>query len=114
MKAMPPSAPYLGEFEHLILLAVLQCGDEADTVSIRQTLIDRSGRPVARGALFTSLDRLETKGLVRSRLGPPLAVRGGRPRRHYAVSAAGVQALRAARAVVAQLSQGLESVLGRR
>lgn len=113
MKSMPQASAYLGEFEHLILLAVLQCGDAADTVSVRQTLATRAGRRVARGALFTALDRLETKGLVRSRLGPPLDERGGRARRHYAVTAAGRQAVRAAHAAVAGLSRGLETVLGR-
>jgi len=108
-----PRPAYLGEFEHLILLAVLQCGEAADTVSVRHTLVSRTGRPVARGALFTALDRLEAKGLVRSRLGLPVPERGGRPRRHYAVSAAGVQAVRAARAAVAGLSRGLDTVLGR-
>ncbi len=113
MQSMPPSSGYLGEFEHLILLAVLQCGDSADTVSVRQTLAARAGRQVARGALFTALDRLETKGLVRSRLGPPVDERGGRARRHYTVTAAGRQAVRAAQAAVAGLSRGLDAVLGR-
>jgi DNA-binding PadR family transcriptional regulator len=112
MQSMPPSS-YLGEFEHLILLAVLQCGDAADTVSVRQTLASRGGRRVARGALFTALDRLETKGLVRSRLGPPVDERGGRARRHYVVTAAGRQAVRAAQAAVTGLARGLDTVLGR-
>jgi DNA-binding PadR family transcriptional regulator len=110
---MAQATSYLGEFEHLILLAVLQCGDSADTVSVRQTLASRGGRQVARGALFTALDRLETKGLVRSRLGPPVDERGGRARRHYTVTAAGRQAVRAAQAAVAGLSHGLDAVLGR-
>lgn len=113
MQAMPPAPAYLGEFEHLILLAVLQCGDAADTVLVRETLVSRAGRQTARGALFTALDRLETKGLVRSRLGPPVAERGGRPRRHYTVTAGGLRALRAARAAVTGLSQGLDTLLDR-
>jgi DNA-binding PadR family transcriptional regulator len=110
---MKMPAPYLGELEQLILLAILQCGEEAYTVPIRRVLIDRSRRRVARGALFTSLDRLESKGLVRSRLGEALAVRGGRPRRYFTVTPAGLDALRAARAVLADLSSGLESLLER-
>ena len=110
---MAPTPTYLGEFEHLILLAVLQCGETADTVSVRQTLASHAGRHVARGALFTALDRLETKGLVRSRLGPPVDARGGRARRYYAVTAAGRTAVRAAQAAVAGLSRGLDAVLGR-
>src|SRR5262245_16558210 len=116
MKA--PSRPdvptYLGELEQLLILAILQCGDDAYTVPIRQVLAEKSRRRIARGALYTSLDRLEGKGLVSSRLGEPLAERGGRPRRYYAVTEAGVEAVRAARAAVANLSQGLESVLGER
>jgi len=114
MQATPrPDPPaYLGELEHLLMLAILQCGDDAYTVPIRQVLADKSRRRIARGALYTSLDRLESKGLVTSRLGDPLAERGGRPRRYYAVTEAGVQAVRAARAAVANLSQGLESLIG--
>jgi len=114
MKSMPTEQPpaYLGELEQLLILAILQCGDDAYTVPIRQILADKSRRRIARGALYTSLDRLESKGLVSSRLGEPLAERGGRSRRYYVVTEAGVEAVRAARAAVANLSQGLESVLG--
>lgn len=104
--------PYLGELEHLLLLAILQCGDDAYTVPIRQVLADRSRRRIARGALYTSLDRLEAKGLLASQLGEPLAIRGGRARRYFTVTASGLEAVRAARAAVASLSQGLDSVLG--
>jgi DNA-binding PadR family transcriptional regulator len=110
---MTTSAPYLGELEQLILLAILQCGEEAYTVPIRRVLAERSRRRVARGALYTSLDRLQGKGLVSSRLGESLAVRGGRPRRYFAVTPAGLEALRSARAVLARLSSGLESLLER-
>jgi DNA-binding PadR family transcriptional regulator len=114
MKTVPSPTPpaYLGELEQLLLLAILRCGDDAYTVPIRQVLADKSRRRIARGALYTSLDRLESKGLVTSRLGDPLAERGGRPRRYYAVTEAGIEAVRAARAAMANLSQGLESVLG--
>ena len=104
-------APYLGELEHLVLLAILQCGDDAYTVPIRQMLVDKSGRAVARGALYTSLDRLEAKGLVRSWLGDPLSVRGGRARRYFAVTPIGLDAIRAARAAMTTLAAGLETVL---
>lgn len=110
--AKPPA--YLGELEHLLLLAVLQCGDEAYTVAIRRVLAARSGRRISRGALYTSLDRLESKGLLRSRLGEPLAIRGGRARRYFAVTAAGIAALRPAHAAFQRLSQGLESLLAPR
>jgi DNA-binding PadR family transcriptional regulator len=109
----PTGPPTLGEFEQLLLLAILRCGDKAYTVPIRQVLGERVGRHVARGALFTTLDRLEAKGLVSSTMGEPLAVRGGRARRYFTVSPTGVDALRAARSAVAALSQGLESILER-
>ena len=103
----------LGEFEQLVLLAVLQLGDAAYAVPVRELIVTRAGRDVARGALYTALERLETKGLLASQLGEPLAERGGRPRRYFTVTPQGVALLRDARAAVANLSRGLESVLER-
>jgi PadR family transcriptional regulator len=114
MQSMSKPAAYLGELEHLILLAILQAGDEAYTVPIREVLLARSGRRVTRGAIYTSLERLETKGLVNSRVGEPLAIRGGRARRYFQVTPAGLEAMRAAREAVRTLSEGLESLLERR
>jgi DNA-binding PadR family transcriptional regulator len=108
---MAPDPAYIGELEQLVLLAILQCGDEAYTVSIRQILAERSQRRLARGALYTSLERLEAKQLVSSRLGEPLAIRGGRARRYFAVTAAGIEALRHTRSAFANLSRGLERLL---
>jgi DNA-binding PadR family transcriptional regulator len=113
MQSMP-DPPYLGEFEQLLLLAILQCGEDAYTVPIRAVLAERSRRRVSRGALYTSLDRLEHKRFVASRLGDALAVRGGRSRRYYQVTPAGLTALRAARAAVVNLSRGLGSLLERK
>jgi DNA-binding PadR family transcriptional regulator len=104
---------YLGEFEHLVLLAVLRLGAEAYAVPIRAEIEERGGRSVARGALYTTLDRLEQKGLLRSRLGDALAERGGRPRRYYSVSARGLASLRAARSSIDRLSEGLTLEPGR-
>jgi len=104
----------VGELEHLLLLAVLQCErDDTDayTVPIRQQLIERTGRAIARGAVHTSLDRLELKGLVASTMGDPLAIRGGRARRYYTVTALGLQAIRHAQAAVLTLSAGLDTLL---
>jgi PadR family transcriptional regulator PadR len=98
---------YLGEFEHLVLLAVLRLGDEAYAVPIRGEIEERAGRAVARGALYTTLDRLEQKALLRSRLGEALAERGGRPRRYYTVTPGGRAALRAAREAIDRLSAGV-------
>ena len=93
----------LGEFEQLVLLAVLQLGDEAYAVPVRDLIVGRTGRSVARGALYTALERLEAKDLLASRMGDPLPERGGRA----------LALLRDARAAVANLSQGLESLLER-
>jgi DNA-binding PadR family transcriptional regulator len=87
---------YLGEFEHLVLLAVLRLGEEAYAVPIRETIATHSGRSVARGALYTTLDRLEQKRLLRSTMGDALPERGGRPRRYYTVTAAGLRYLQSA------------------
>src|SRR5918998_3981168 len=89
----------LGEFEQLILLAILRLRDDAYGVTIRAELADRAGRTVTPGALYTALERLEAKGLVTSRMGDPTPQRGGRAKRYVTVTAAGRQAL--ARAVQA-------------
>jgi len=102
---------YLGEFEYSILLAVLQIED-AYAVPIRGLLEERTGRPVARGALYTALERLEQKGCLRSRIGDPTDDRGGKPRRYFALTPAGLKALKATHAAFASLSQGLDAVLG--
>lgn len=111
---MSADTPYLGELEQLILLAILQLGDGAYAVPIRTLLKDKAHRALSRGALYTSLERLETKGLLDSRMSEPLAIRGGRARRYFTVNKRGVQALKAAHAAVAGLAQGLEGVLGKR
>jgi PadR family transcriptional regulator PadR len=102
---------YLGEFEHLVLLGILRLGDEAYAVPVRQEIETHTGRSVARGALYTTLDRLEAKGLVRSRLGDPDATRGGRPRRYFTVTPLGMSAVRGARAAIDRLSKGLDWTL---
>jgi PadR family transcriptional regulator, regulatory protein PadR len=102
---------YLGEFEHLVLLAILRLGDTAYAVPIRQELETHAGRSVARGALYTTLDRLEDKRLVHSRLADANEGRGGRPRRYFDVTPLGMAALRNARAVIDRLSNGIEWTL---
>ena len=108
---MPPKPPYLGEFEYAVLLATLQLADEAYAVPMRELIADRMGRPVARGALYTALERLEAKGCLRSRMGQPTAERGGRARRYFSVTAAGLRALRNTHGAFARLTAGLEAVL---
>lgn len=100
--------PYLGEFEQLVLLAVLRLGDDAYAVTIRRAIEEAAARTVSRGALYTTLERLEAKGLLSSHMGEPTADRGGRARRYHKVTAAGVRALRAAHDAISRLSAGID------
>jgi DNA-binding PadR family transcriptional regulator len=97
----------LGEFEQLILLAILRLRDDAYGVTIRSELAG-VGRTVAPGALYTALDRLETKGLIASRMSDPTPQRGGRAKRYVTVTAAGREALTRARAAYERLLEGLD------
>ena len=108
---------YLGEFEQLLLLAVLRLGPGGGGThapDIARELEARAGRTVSRGHLYTTLDRLEDKGLIRWRLAPGGPVRDGLPRRLYSVTAAGVAALRESRDVLRRMWRGLEDALGER
>ena len=102
---------YLGELEQIVLLAVLRLGDQAYAVPILDQIEKQTGRTIARGALYTALDRLEAKGCLRSRLGEPLAERGGRARRYFAVTPAAVRALKQSRLALMRLWNGLEQIL---
>jgi PadR family transcriptional regulator len=105
-------AAVLGEFEVLILLAVLRLGDRAHPPDVRQDIERRAHRVVQRGAVYVTLDRLEAKGLLRSRLDSDAASAAVRPRRSYRVSARGLRALRRALHAVERMRTGLESLLG--
>jgi DNA-binding PadR family transcriptional regulator len=102
----------LGDFEQLVLLGVLRLEDDAYGARIRQEIHARSGRDVSINAVYTTLDRLETKGLLRSWTGEPTAQRGGRRRKFYSVKAAGVTALRHAYHALRSMADGLEERLG--
>src|ERR687891_1340765 len=97
----------LGEFEQLILLAILRLRENAYGVTIRAELADRAGRKVAPGALYTALERLETKGLITSRMSAPTPQRGGRAKRHVTVTAAGMEALTRSLRAYERLLDGL-------
>ena len=103
--------PYLGEFEQQVLLVILRLKDSAFGPEISRELEARAERRVSRGALYTTFDRLEDKGLIRWRTVPGTEARDGLPRRLYSVTAAGTAALRAAREVVRRLWDGLDSRL---
>lgn len=102
----------LGEFEQLILLAILRRRDDAYGVTIRAELADRAGRTVAPGALYTALERLETKGLIISRMSEPTPQRGGRAKRLVTVTAAGMKALTRSVRAYERLLDGLNLVRG--
>ena len=100
-------ADYLGEFEQLILLALMRLGEEAYGVNIRATLIERTKRKPSFGAIYSTLRRLEEKGLVRSFAGAPEAVRGGRAKKHVVLTARGRAALREAHTAMLRMAEGV-------
>jgi PadR family transcriptional regulator, regulatory protein PadR len=100
-------ATYLGEFEQLILLALARLGEDAYGVTIRATLVERTKRKPSLGAIYSTLRRMEEKGLVRSFQGQPEAVRGGRAKKHVALTARGRAALRESHAAVVRMAEGV-------
>jgi PadR family transcriptional regulator, regulatory protein PadR len=102
---------YLGEFEHLVVLALLRLEDRAYGVTVRQEIELRTHREVSIGAVYATLDRLETKGYVTSRLGDPTPERGGRSKRFFHVTAKGVAAVNRTHRALQSMTEGL--VLGR-
>ncbi len=105
---MPPRKG-LGEFEHLLLLAVVRLGDRAYGVTMRREIEDRTGRPVTLGAIYPTMDRLEKKGLVSSSMSEPTNVRGGRSRRYFRIEPAGLGALTATRHAFEAMWDGVET-----
>ncbi len=103
----------IGGFEQMVLLAALRLGHGAYAVTIRQELEEKAGRNVARGALYTVLERLESKGYLSSRMSDPTPERGGRSRRYYKVTTLGVNVLNDSKNAIVGLWRGLESVLGK-
>ena len=101
----------LGDFEQLVLLGVLRLEDDAYGAAIRQEIHARSGRDVSINAVYTTLDRLESKGLLRSWVGEPTPQRGGRRRKFYALRPAGIAALRQAYHAFTAMADGLEGRL---
>jgi DNA-binding PadR family transcriptional regulator len=98
----------LGEFEQVVLLAVLRLAEDAYGVTIRNEIEKCTGREPSPGALYTTLDRLEEKRLVRSRMADPTPQRGGRSKRYIIVTAKGVKAVAHAVRNYQRLLEGLE------
>lgn len=98
---------YLGEFEHLVLLALLRLGEQAYGVTVRREIAQRAERDVSLGAIYATLDRLEAKRLVRSRVGEPTAERGGRAKRYFRVTARGEAAVERTQHTLRRMVEGL-------
>ena len=105
--------PVLGDFEQLVLLGVLrlEVDEEAYGVTIRREIHARSGRDVSISAVYTTLDRLESKGFLKSWVGDPTPQRGGRRRKFYALRPAGIAALRQAYRAFNAMAHGLQAQL---
>lgn len=99
---------HLGEFEQLVLLALLHLKEHAYGVSIRQEIESRTGRSVSLGAVYKTLERLEDKGCVRSALGDPTPERGGRRKKFYRASPLGVRALGESFQALRRMAEGVE------
>lgn len=98
----------LGEFEQLVLLALVRLGPDAYGATVRREIETRSGRRVSISAVYTTLERLEQKGFVRSWIGEPTPQRGGRRRKHFELLPAGGRALKLAYDAFTSMSDGLE------
>lgn len=103
----------LGEFEYLLLTAAARLGEDAYGAAIRQEIAEVTNRSCSIGALYTTLDRLEGKGFIKTWMGPPTPERGGRPKRMVRVTAKGVQAATAFYNAVMRVSRGVSWELNR-
>lgn len=106
----PPASP-LGEFELIVLLAVIGLGDHAYPLAIRDAIEAKAHRDVSRPAVFITLERLEDKGCLSSRYGEPTPVRGGRAKRFFSPTKAGFAAVRHSLNTVTAMTRGLDAVL---
>lgn len=101
------SRPYLGDFEHLVLLAVMRLADAGYGLAIREEIVHRTARDVSTGAVYTTLDRLERKGFVRSATEQGTLARDNRIRRRYEITPAGRETVSAAQRDIRAMSRGL-------
>lgn len=103
-----PKGVYLGELEHVVLLALARLGEQAYGARVRAEILDRTGREVTIGSLYSALDRMERKGFVSSRLGDPTPARGGKAKRFYRLQVPGIHALNQSRTMLEGLWDGLD------
>ena len=101
----------IGEFEHMVLLAVLRLDDNAYAVTVGEEILRQTGRDLSRGSIYITLDRLESKGFLRSQLGDPTPERGGRAKRYYTLRPAAIKTLKESRKALENLWRGLEAKL---
>src|ERR1700675_3942847 len=99
---------YLGEFEHMIVLALLRLEDRAYGVTVRQEIEFRTKREVSIGAVYATLDRLESKGYVKSHRGDPTPERGGRAKRFFHVTPKGLTAVNRTQRALQKMTEGLD------
>jgi PadR family transcriptional regulator, regulatory protein PadR len=98
---------YLGEFEHIVVLALLRLSDRAYGVTVRQEIAARISREVSIGAVYATLDRLEAKGYVKSQIGEPTPERGGRSKRFFCVTAKGITAVNRTHRALLSMTEGV-------
>jgi DNA-binding PadR family transcriptional regulator len=98
---------HLGEFEHLLLLALSQLGPDASGLEVRALIEARTGRVLSPGAIYTGCQRLERRGFLKSTFGEPSPSRGGKRKKLYRLSPAGARALESARTALAEMTRGL-------
>ena len=101
----------LGEFEQLVLITAMRLGNDAYSGAIQAEIEKRGGRPVSVSAVYTTLERLEIKGLVRSRVGEPTPQRGGKRKKHYEITPAGTRAVQDAYQLLKRMTKGMEGLL---
>jgi Predicted transcriptional regulators len=97
----------LGHFELLVLLALLRQGEDAYGVPIARAIEESTGKPVILASVYNTLERLEEKGLVRSTVGQPTRERGGRAKRYFAITSAGLREVRSAKKALTSLWRGI-------
>ena len=101
------SRPYLGDFEHLVLLAVMRLADAGYGLAIRDEIVRRTSREVSTGAVYTTLDRLERKGFIQSTIEQGTLARDNRIRRRYEITPSGRDTVSAAQRDIRAMSRGL-------
>jgi PadR family transcriptional regulator PadR len=100
----------LGSLEHIVLLSVMRLGSKAYGMTVRRDIESATGRDISIGAVYATLVRLESKGLIKSYTGEPTAERGGRAKRYFRLTAGGESALRNTHEIILKMSAGLKGL----